>query len=69
MVEEIEIICERENALGGPLIYVDRSLTDYVNRYLISAMLARIYSVGTQRSHPYDQIYVIFCCLIYFHPD
>ena len=30
MVEEIEIICERENALGGPLVYVDRSLTDYV---------------------------------------
>ena len=32
MVEEIEIICERENALGGPLVYVDRSLTDYVRR-------------------------------------
>ena len=31
MVEEIEIICERENALGGPLVYVDRSLTDYVS--------------------------------------
>ena len=30
MVEEIEIICERENALGGPLVYVDRSLTDYI---------------------------------------
>ena len=31
MVEEIEIICERKNTLGGPLIYMDRSLTDYIS--------------------------------------
>ena len=35
MVEEREIICGRENALGGPLIYVDRSLTDYVSYMLL----------------------------------
>ena len=30
MVEEIEIVYGRENALGGPLVYMDRSFTDYV---------------------------------------
>ena len=44
MVEEIEIICERENALGGPLIYVDRSLTDYVT-YRVVSYAGQLYRV------------------------
>ena len=34
MVEEIEIICGCKNTLGGPLVYMDRSLTDYVSRVI-----------------------------------